>query len=131
MKRLFALLLVLSLLPALAACAPSAPAPTEEPVPVEEPAPAEEPAPTEEPAAAEEPAPLDFSTTDREGNVWDTGRLADYIYALACVKGVTAYDNVAGSAMTALKNFATSAYNALSAEDQAKLDAKATAAGIK
>ena len=51
--------------------------------------------------------------------------------ALACVKGVTAYDNVAGSAMTALKNFATSAYNALSAEDQAKLDAKATAAGIK
>ena len=57
--------------------------------------------------------------------------LEDLLDALACIKDVDAYDTVAGSAITALKNFATSAYNALSAEDQADLEAKAIAAGIK
>ncbi len=56
--------------------------------------------------------------------------LEELLDALACVKDVSAYDTVASSAMTALKDFATNAYNALSAEEQADLETKAIAAGI-
>ena len=87
MKKLLGLLLALSMLFALAACGQSAPAPapTETPAPTEVPAPTETPAPTEVPAPAESAAPdapaaagLVFSTTDRDGGVWDQNALADY-----------------------------------------------------
>ena len=94
MKKRTGLLLALSMLLLLAACglapAASTPAPTEIPAvtvePTETPAPAVTVEPTETPAPAEEAAPaendvsagLRFSTTDREGHVWDQSSLTDY-----------------------------------------------------
>ncbi len=100
MKKIFGLLLALSMLLALAACGQSAPAtetpaptetPVETPVPTEAPtvttAPTAVPEPTAVPgptgapaeeAAAESASGLVFSTTDRDGNPWDESALADY-----------------------------------------------------
>ena len=82
MKKRLCLLLALTLLLGLAACGQSAPAPeaspaeaaeTEELTPGAEPT--ADPAPAEE---AEAPAGLVFSTTDRDGKVWDQSALSDY-----------------------------------------------------
>jgi thiol-disulfide isomerase/thioredoxin len=97
MKKAIGLLLALSMLLTLSACGQSAPsAPTagpETPVPAETPASAAAPTPTEAPAVTEpddvppeegepeEPAEatgLVFSTTDRDGKVWDESALRDY-----------------------------------------------------
>ena len=50
--------------------------------------------------------------------------------SLACINGVDAYNEVAGSAINALKAFASSAYNNLSADDKAELASAAEKAGI-
>ena len=50
--------------------------------------------------------------------------------ALACINGTTAYNTVAESAITALKNFATTAYNNLDADEKASLADKAAKAGL-
>ena len=98
MKKVFGLLLALSMLLALGACSQSAPAPSATPAPTEDPIPMtpvpatpaptedpipmtpvpETPAPTEAPVPAASGAGLVFSTTDREGRVWDQSALADY-----------------------------------------------------
>ena len=86
MKKRLCLLLALTLLLGLAACGQSAPAPEASPAEAAE-TPAEteeltpEAEPTAEPAPAEEteaPAGLVFSTTDRDGKVWDQSALSDY-----------------------------------------------------
>ena len=97
MKRSLGLLLALMMLFSLTACGQSAPAaPTagpETPVPAETPASAATPATAEAPAVTEpddvppeegeaegstEAAGLVFSTTDRDGKVWDESALRDY-----------------------------------------------------
>ena len=74
MKKIFGLLLALAMLLALTACGQSAPAPTVEP--------SAEPEPTEAPAESEaaegEASGLVFSTTDRDGEVWDQNSLRDH-----------------------------------------------------
>lgn len=54
----------------------------------------------------------------------------DLLDALACINGVAAYDDVAPSAINALKTFAATSYNNLSAEDKAELQDLAVKAGI-
>lgn len=74
MKTFLGLLLALLMLLGCAACGQS-PAPTESSVPAETPAPTETPVPAE---SGESAAELVFSTTDREGAVWDQSKLAGY-----------------------------------------------------
>ncbi len=81
MKKLYAVLLCLTLLLCCGCGSASVPAPAEEPAPAETPVPAEEPAaPAEETAEAAAPdaSGFRFSTTDREGNVWDESVFAQH-----------------------------------------------------
>ena len=54
----------------------------------------------------------------------------ELLEALSCINGVDAYNEVAGSAINALKAFASSAYNNLNAEDKAELQDLAEEAGL-
>ena len=54
----------------------------------------------------------------------------ELLTSLACINGVDAYNEVAPSAINALKTFATNAYNNLNAEDKAELQDLAEEAGL-
>ena len=54
----------------------------------------------------------------------------ELLNALACINGINAYDTVCADAVNALKTYATSAYNNLSADDKAELADEAAKAGL-